>query len=125
MYSCDVSCGYYTGDDPDIIFTDHKLISFNVDLKLHKKPIIKRTVYNFKNADWSGLKDLLKNTPWDLCFVPNDVDASLSNWCDVFLAAVDEHVPKCKTKNIHDHPWLDTELLSLIKKKNIKRKKAI
>ena len=35
------------------------------------------------------------------------------------------NVPKCKTKNIHDHPWLDTELLSLIKKKNIQRKKAI
>ena len=48
----------------DIISTDHKLISFNIDLRLHKKPIIKRTVYNFKNADWSGLKDLLKNTPW-------------------------------------------------------------
>ena len=108
----------------DIISTDHKLISFDLDLRVPKKPDIKRSVYNFKRADWSNLNNSLQNTSWDQCFVPNDVDASLSNWCAVFLTVVNQHVPKSKTRNIHDHPWIDKELLSLIKRKNMQRLKA-
>jgi hypothetical protein len=52
------------------------------------------------------------------------VDASLSNWCAVFLTVVNQHVPKSKTRNIHDHPWIDKELLSLIMRKNKQRLKA-
>ena len=108
----------------DIISTDHKLIGFDLDLKVPKKPDIKRSVYNFKRADWSSLNNSLQNTSWDQCFVPNDVDASLSNWCAVFLTVANKHVPKSKTRNIHDHPWIDKELLSLIKRKNMQRLKA-
>ena len=108
----------------DIISTDHKLIGFDLDLRVPKKPDIKRSVYNFKRADWSSLNNSLQNTSWDQCFVPNDVDASLSNWCAVFLTVVNQHVPKSKTRNIHDHPWIDKELLSLIKRKNKQRLKA-
>ena len=108
----------------DIISTDHKLIGFDLDLRVPKKPDIKRSVYNFKRADWSSLNNSLQNTSWDQCFVPNDVDASLSNWGAVFLTVVNQHVPKSKTRNIHDHPWIDKELLSLIKRKNKQRLKA-
>lgn len=45
----------------DILRTDHQLISFDVDLKIPKKPDVKRTVYNFKKANWEGLKDLYTN----------------------------------------------------------------
>ena len=108
----------------DIISTDHKLIGLDLDLRVPKKPDIKCSVYNFKRADWSSLNNSLQNTSWDQCFVPNDVDASLSNWCAVFLTVVNQHVPKSKTRNIHDHPWIDKELLSLIKRKNKQRLKA-
>ena len=54
----------------DIICTDHKLISFELDLKVPKRSKTKRVVYNFKRADWSGLKETLRNTPWDACIVP-------------------------------------------------------
>ena len=37
----------------DIICTDHKLISFKLDLKVPKGSKTKRAVYNFKRADWS------------------------------------------------------------------------
>lgn len=43
--------------------------------------------------------------------------------CDLFLSAVDEHIPKCTSKNVNDHPWIDKELLSLIREKNRQRKK--
>lgn len=102
----------------DIITTDHKLISFELDLKTTKKPNIKRVVYNFKKADWPGLKQTLRNIPWDLCLVPNDVNLSLANWSDLFLCAVDSHIPKSNSRNVHDHPWIDNEMRSLLKKKD-------
>jgi hypothetical protein len=47
----------------DILNTDHKLISFELDLKINKRPKVKREVFNFKKANWTGLKDVLLNTP--------------------------------------------------------------
>jgi hypothetical protein len=72
----------------DIINTDHTLISFDVDFKICKKPEVKRSVYNFKNANWSGLKQVLANIPWELGFVSDDINTSLSSWCESFISAV-------------------------------------
>ena len=58
-----------------------------------------------------------------MCFVPGNIDETLSNWCDMFLKAVDEHIPKHCIKNSYDHPWIDKELLQLIMRKNTQRKK--
>ena len=88
------------------ICTDHKLISFELDLKVPKRSKTKRVVYNFKRADWSGLKETLRNTPWDACIVPDDADASLENWYDLFVAAANDHIPKCKARSVNDLPWM-------------------
>jgi hypothetical protein len=42
----------------------------------------------------------------------------------MFLAAVDNSIPKCTSRNVNRHPWIDKELLTLIKKKNTQRNKA-
>ncbi|XP_015748188.1 PREDICTED: uncharacterized protein LOC107327984 [Acropora digitifera] len=107
----------------DIICTDHKLISFELDLKVPKRSKTKRVVYNFKRADWSRLKETLRNTPWDACIVPDDADASLENWYDLFVAAANDHIPKCKARSVNDLPWMDNELRLLLKKKDDARSK--
>ena len=107
----------------DIICTDHKLISFELDLKVPKRTKTKRVVYNFKRADWSGLKETLRNTTWDACIVPDDADASLENWYDLFVAAANDHIPKCKARSVNDLPWMDNELRLLLKKKDDPRSK--
>ena len=101
----------------DILNTDHKLVSFGLDFNIPKKPKTKRYVCNFKKDNWNALKEVLTNTPWDMSFVPGDIEASLSNWCDLFVSAVNDHVPKRRVRNVHDHPWLDLELMKLIKRK--------
>ena len=107
----------------DIICTDHKLISFELDLKVPKRSKTKRVVYNFKRADWLGLKETFRNTPWDACIVPDDVDASLDSWYDLFVAAANDRIPKCKARSVNDLPWTDNELRLLLKKKDDARKK--
>ena len=41
----------------------------------------------------------------------------------MFLKAVDEYIPKHCIRNSYDHPWMDKELLQLIRRKNTQRKK--
>ena len=106
----------------DVINTDHKLISFTLDFNIRKIPVTKRYVYNYKSVNWNALNESLMNVPW---LVYNDIDASLANWCDLFLSTVSDHVPKRRVKNTRDHPWLDDELLKAIKHKNRCRKKAL
>ena len=108
----------------DIISTDHTLISFDVDFKICKKPKVKRSVYNFKNANWLGLKQVLANIPWELGFVSDDINTLLSSWSESFISAVNDHVPKRTSRCMYDPPWIDKELLALLKKKNIQRKKS-
>ena len=33
----------------------------------------------------------------------------------MFFTAVDQCIPKCTSRNVFNHPWIDKELLSLIK----------
>ena len=107
----------------DVLPTDHKLISFEINLKIERKPKVARFVYDFEKADWFTLKVLFSNTRWDLCFVPGNIDETLSNWCSMFLSAVNRHIPKYRIKSLYGHPWIDKELLKQIKKKNICRRK--
>ena len=81
-------------------------------------------MYNFKRANWLGLKETFRNTPWDACIVPDDVDASLDNWYDLLVAAANDHIPKCKARSVNDLPWTDNELRLSLKKKDDARKSS-
>ena len=109
----------------DILNSDHQLTEFSLDLRIKSQPHIKRRLYNFKKAEWIGLKYSLSLINWDLCFEENDINASLTNWSDIFLAAVNQHIPTSKPRNVNEHPWIDYELLNLIKVKKRLRKVVI
>ena len=108
------------GFQPDFSNLHHQLIEFSMD-----QPHIERRLYNFKKADWNSLKHSLSLINWDLCFEENDINASLVNWSDTFLAAVNQHIPTSKPRNVNEHPWIDHELLNLIKVKNKLRNAVI
>ena len=61
--------------------------------------IIRYVTHKYKKANWTGLKEQLTRAYWDQCFVPDNIDVSLSNWCDLFLSAVDEHIPRYTVSN--------------------------
>ena len=109
----------------DILNSDHQLIELSIDLRIKSRRHLQRRLYNFKKADWNGLKYSLCLIIWDLYFEENDINASLTNWSDTFFAAVDQHIPTSKPRNVNEHPWIDHELLNLIKVKNKLRNMAI
>ena len=86
----------------DILSTDLKLISFDINLKIQRKPKVTYLVYNFTKTNWTGLKDVLNKVTWKSCFVPGNIDKTLSNWCDVFRKVVEDYTPKHCVKNTYD-----------------------
>lgn len=60
-----------------------------------------------------------------MCFDHDDINESLSRWNDMFFAAVDQHIPKCKARNTNDYAWIDSEVRHLIKNKDKQRRKAM
>ena len=77
-----------------------------------------------KKADLAGLKSTLKHLSWDTAFIDNDIDSTVTCWNDLFSTCLDEFVPKVLIRDANRPPWIDNDVLQLIKKKNMVRRRA-
>ena len=89
--------------------TDHLGVQFKIKTIL-KRERIARYVYNFKKADFEGLKQFLSVTQLDIGFVENDIDQTWESWRDLFLNAVDSHIPKYDSKTLNLRNGLTVKL---------------
>ena len=104
--------------------SDHMIITFEIIVPpKHIKPF-KRYAYNYKNAEFVELRNLLKFVPWDLAYEEEDTELSTAKWMDLFLAALDDCVPKIKVRSANSAPWIYAEVLKAVRKKERLRKKA-
>lgn len=102
--------------------TDHYVIEFDIRLKFQRAKRVKRQVFDFKNGNFDDLRESLTRVPFELAF-SDDINEHWSNWKDLFLTAVIDHIP---VKTIHDTnspPWIDGEVRHLIRKKYAALKK--
>lgn len=53
-----------------------------------------------------------------------DIDVNLLCWQDLFLTCVDQFIPKIRIKDPNRPPWIDADVLHLIRKKERVRRKA-
>ena len=109
---------------PDEFPSDHLMMKCCFTIPIKRIKPIKRTVYNYKKADMEGLHILMRIAPWDLCFNNEDLDGSVQRWTDLFLTTIESVVPKSKVRATNRAPWIDAEVLSMVRKKERLRKKA-
>ena len=102
--------------------SDHMLITFDIIIPLKRIKPFKRYVYNYKDADFGRLQELLNYIPWDIAYDENDMDFSTVKWMDLYLAAVNDCVPKIEIKSANSAPWIDAEVLKAVRKKERLRK---
>lgn len=87
---------------------------------------VKRVTYNFKNANFDGMRQALCDISWDDVFhYDDDINNSLEKWTKLFYSIVDQFVTKKCISNINRPPWVDREIVLLLRKKNTLRRKAI
>lgn len=112
--------------EEDAFPSDHFLINFTMDFKatLDKAP---RSVFNYKKADWDGLRTALRaanlqeliNTRID------NVSLACSTWTSKVIEIAKLFIPKIRLKNPNSPPWIDGEILLLSRKKERLRRKAL
>ena len=84
---------------------DH--FAFNIKQSVTRKPRVKRTCFNYRDAHWIDLNNDLNNINWDMfidCYEP-----VMSNFKRIVLAKVNAHIPKFTIKSEYQLPWFDSE----------------
>ncbi|CAB4010566.1 Hypothetical predicted protein [Paramuricea clavata] len=102
--------------------TDHYIVEFQIKLKFKRARNVKRRIYNYKMANFEGLRSCLSNVPFENAF-SDDIVQYWSNWKDLFLTAVNKFVPVKTIKDINSPQWIDGEVRQLVRKKYAALKK--
>ena len=97
--------------------SDHFLIKFDIKYKARRKKPAKRTIYNFKRADWDSLNRDFHNTNWNSLLGSHDVDSAWLNFKSHLNHLANTHIPKIKIKSEFQPPWFDSEVYHLCREK--------
>ena len=90
--------------------SDHRLMFFNFMLHLKMSEHDKRTVFNFKLADWDGLRNALVNHTTFPSNQSTDVNTDWERWKGLFLRVATEFIPLKSFKRSNSPPWIDGEV---------------
>ena len=102
--------------------SDHYVVEFEIILKFKRAKRVTRQFYDFKSGNFDGLRDSLTRLLFDVA-TSADMNEHWSNWKDLFLTAVKEHVPIKTVGDKNSLPWIDGEVRHLIRKKYAALKK--
>ena len=74
--------------------SDHSSIEFDSKLKPGRLKQAPRFVYNYRTADWKGLKEDLVKIPWDTIYLMSSVDDVWEAWKTLFFQAIERNIQK-------------------------------
>ena len=97
--------------------SDHHSIKFDLSLNTLRKKPAKRTIYNFKHADWDSLNSEFLNINWELILAYDNIEYSWKKFKSIFFQICNKHTPNIKVSNEFKPPWYDSEIFELDRKK--------
>lgn len=112
--------------EDDIFSSDHFLVNFTMIISpsiLFSK--CNRSVFNYKRADWMNLKAGLRELDLISLMRGHNASEACKIWSEEILNLANKFIPKLKINNPDSPPWIDGEVLSLSKKKERARKRAL
>ena len=74
--------------------SNHVVVSVSTDLPINSKWDISfhRIAYDYSCADWDGLRDHLRDVPWEDIFKLS-ASAAASKFCEWFQVGIDVFIP--------------------------------
>ena len=103
--------------------SDHSPLKFSIrTCVIKRKKMAKRTIYNYKRANWAALNNDLIRVDWDHLLNFTEVDLGWNIFKEKFTTLCDKRIPKIKIKETFKPPWFDSEVFRLNKKKKQARK---
>ena len=104
-------------------FTDHGTIVFQLETSKKAAPKQGRTVYNYKKGDFDGLPSAIEAIDLSNAIHQDDVNTSLLEWKDTFLAAVEDYIPTKIIKGRNSPLWINGGIVHALKRKEAVQKK--
>ena len=105
------------------VFTDHCVVLFEYNCLVNASSHPRKFVYDYANGDFEGLREALSAINLSSIVGHNNIDDDGRCWKDLLLAAVEDFVALKRLKGRKPLPWIDSNILNLIKKKSSVRQK--
>ena len=102
---------------PNAFDSDHHPLTFKLHARMRRPDNVRRKVYCYKRADFQGLKDMLQSIPWDVVTSDACINTSLDLFLDTVFSAIDQYIPQIKLKRRSRPPWINKEIMKLVRKK--------
>ena len=107
----------------DVCSSDHFCITFNIKVRVKRKKVTKRKIYNYKRADFKGLNSELKHIPWDSVLAGCDPGTGWVKFKGILLNLCNKYIPTVTVRDKLQPPWFDSETFQLCREKERLRAK--
>ena len=109
-----------------LTLSDNSMIFCVMTSGMKKAPgrIVERRAFKYYSKD-NFIRDL-KDVNWKLIQEENNIDSAVSKWDILFTNVADQHAPlkKSRISGLHT-PWLTSELIQLMHKRDYSHRKAL
>ena len=92
---------------PPLGNSDHVVVSVSIDFPINSKQDtpFHRMAYGYSRADWDGLRDHLRDVPWEN-ILKLSASAAASEFCEWIQVGIDVYIPHRKYQvKPHSSPW--------------------
>ena len=92
---------------PPLGNSDHVVVSVSIDFPINSKQDtpFHHVVYDYSRANWDGLRDHLRDVPWEDIFKLS-ASATASEFCEWVQVGIDVYILHCKYQvKHHSYPW--------------------
>ena len=105
---------------PPLGNSDHVVVSVSIDFARNSKQDtpFHRMAYDYSRADWDGLRDHLRDVPWEDIFKLS-ASAAASQFCEWVQVGNDVYIPHRKYQvKPHSSPWFSAACAAAIVHRN-------
>ena len=105
---------------PPLGNSDHVFVSVSIDFPINSKQDtpFHRMAYDYSRADWDGLRDHLRDVPWEDIFRLS-ASAAASEFCEWVQVGIDVYIPHRKYQvKPHSSPWFSAACAAAIVHRN-------
>ena len=100
--------------------SDHVVVSVSIDFSSNSQwdAPFHHIVYDYSCADWDGLRDHLRDIPWEVIFKLS-ASAAASEFCEWVDVGTDVYIPHRKYQaKPHSSPWFSAAFTAAIVHRN-------
>ena len=105
---------------PPLGNSDHVVVSVSIDFPINSKQdtLFHRVDYDYSRADWDGLRDHLRDFPWEDIFKLGASTAA-NEFCEWVQVGIDVYIPHRKYQvKPHSSPWFSAACAAAIVHRN-------